>query len=163
MDFGFRSMFGDADRYFVGFEDMFKRLHDFTNDYSKNITSNYPPFNVKKVDENHYVLELAVAGFGKSDLDIEMKDNVLTISGKNSFTTEDKNNYLHKGIAERAFQRSFNLSDTVKIENADLVNGMLKIYLENLIPVSSVKKIEIKEGESGGTTKPQLLNEDKAA
>ena len=154
-------IFGDADRYFVGFEDMFDRLNSFANTYQKNILSNYPPFNVKKVDDNHYILELAVAGFGKQDLDITMKDGILTVSGKTDYSTGNENGeYLFKGIAERAFERSFTLSDTVEIKNAALVNGMLKVYLENLIPASNIKKIEIKDSvESEQVAKPQLLND----
>ena len=145
-------MFGDIDRFFVGYDDTFKRLNTFTKDYAKTITSNYPPFNVKKVNDNRYVLEMAVAGFGKGDLDIEMKDGVLTVHGRTNYDTDaDKGQYLVKGIAERAFERSFTLSDTVEVKNAQLVNGMLKIYLDNLVPVSKAVKIAIEDGVSAMT------------
>lgn len=147
-----RDLFGEFDRFFVGFDDTFKRMQNFSKDYAKSISSNYPPFNVKKVNDGQYVLELAVAGFGKSDLDIQMKDSVLTITGRTNFDSDKgQSEYLVKGIAERAFERSFNLSDTVEVKNAELVNGMLKIYLDSLVPVTKAVKIAIQDGVNAMT------------
>lgn len=142
-----RDVFGDVDRFFVGFDDTFRRLNSFTKDYAKTITSNYPPFNVKKLNENRYVLELAVAGFGKGDLNIEMKDGVLTIHGRSNYDSDNETaQYLVKGVAERGFERSFTLSDTVEVKNAELLNGMLKIYLDNVVPVTKAVQIAITDG-----------------
>jgi molecular chaperone IbpA len=92
----------------------------------------YPPYNIKKVDENKYVIEMAVAGFGRQDLELELKEDVLTVTGRTG--TDEATEYLYKGIADRAFTRQFTLADTVIVKNADLINGMLKIWLERFIP-----------------------------
>lgn len=119
----------------VGFEDIVKRLDDLATSSTKSIIG-YPPYNIVKLDENKYIIELAVAGFAKSELQIEMKDNTLVVSGKTSSlpATEEQLQYLHKGIADRAFTRTFSLADSIEIQNAELINGMLKIWLENIIP-----------------------------
>lgn len=161
---GFHDFFGDTDKYFVGYEDTFKRLNDFGTNFSKTLSSNWPPFNIKQdpKNENHYTIELAVAGFAKQDLDITMQDGTLTVSGKTASDEEgDKDNYLFKGIAERSFTRSFSLADTVEVKDAKMVNGMLKIYLDNMIPLQkAAKKIAINAAEAISGAQ-QLLNEAK--
>lgn len=128
----------------IGFDDMFKRLADFSETLPKIPT--YPPFNVKKTDENTYVIEMAVAGFGKQDIEVVLENGTLTVKGQ--VTSDDVGDYLHKGIADRAFTRKFSLADTVEVKNADLVNGMLKIWLERFIPEhAKPKKIDIKTPE----------------
>jgi molecular chaperone IbpA len=123
----------------IGFDSLFNELDRMVS--TKLPT--WPPYNVRKVDDNHYVIELAVAGFGRSDLDLEMNGNELLIKGS---MKSEGGEYLHKGIAERAFNMKFPLADTIKVQNADLVNGMLKIWLENFIPESKQpKKIAISE------------------
>jgi molecular chaperone IbpA len=108
---------------------------------------NWPPYNFKKTDENHYVIEMAVAGFGSSDLDITMDKDTLVIKG--SMTPDPKVEYIHKGIAERAFEMAFPLPKTVEVKNASLVNGMLKVWLENFVPEDQKpRKIEVKEAVS---------------
>jgi molecular chaperone IbpA len=125
----------------------------FHEDVTKNIP-NYPPYNIKKNDDNHYTIEIAVAGFGQQDIDIEMADGKLIVRG-NVKTEEDQDNFLFKGIANRAFTRSFVLNDEVVVNDAEMLNGMLKIFLERLIPEhKQPKKIAIKsKGEK------QLLTE----
>ena len=149
------------DRYFVGFEPMFKRFEEANQTLSK-VIPNYPPYNIAKVDDNKYVIEMAVAGFGKHNLDLEFQDGTLVISGNSAVGNED-GEYVYKGIADRAFTRKFSLADTVEIKNAELINGMLKIWLENIIPDSKKpKKIDITD--SAAENKPtdkQLLNERK--
>jgi molecular chaperone IbpA len=99
---------------------------------------------------------LAVAGFGRQDLELELQDGTLTVKG--SVNSED-GDYLYKGIAERAFTRQFTLADTVEVKNADLINGMLKIWLERFIPEEKKpKKINIGETETDSSTK-QFLTE----
>jgi molecular chaperone IbpA len=137
----------------IGFEPILKRLAEINEAFPKVPT--YPPFNIKKVDENKYILEMAVAGFGKQDIEIELEDGKLTVKGN---VTSDEADYLYKGIAERAFTRQFSLADSVEVKNADLINGMLKIWLERFIPEEKQpKKIPIGETVSN----KQFLSETK--
>ena len=135
--FGFSRLTKDT----VGFDDLFKRLSSFTENLPK--IPSYPPYNIRKIAENTYVIEVAVAGFGKQDIELTLEDGVLTVKGQVS--AEDPHDYLFKGIANRAFTRSFTLADTVKVQNAELLNGMLKVWLERFIPEDKKsQKIEIK-------------------
>lgn len=152
----------------VGFDDMFRNLETVTRSVQKGLSS-YPPYNIKKVEDNKYVIELAVAGFGKQDLELELKEGVLSVKGRTSLDTALKDGveqtYLYKGIADRAFTRQFTLADTVEIKNAELINGMLKVWLENIIPESKKpKKIDITdraEDASAPSTKQFLTEYDK--
>lgn len=145
----------DMDKFFVGFEEPFARLQKLHDDITKNIP-NYPPYNIKKHDENHYTIEVAVAGFGQQDIDIEIDGGKLVIRG-NIKTEEQEDSFLFKGIANRAFTRSFVLNDEVEVKDAEIFNGMLKIALERLIPeAKKPKKIAVKS-----TGEKQLLNEEK--
>lgn len=149
------TIFGqDFDKVFVGFDEQFNQLAKLHDDLTKNIP-NYPPYNIKKTDENKYVIEMAVAGFGKQDIEIEIDGDKLTVTGN---TTEDNSDYVFKGIANRAFTRTFALNDQTEIKDAELFNGMLKIFLERIIPEhKKPKKIEVKEASS----KKQLLTEEQ--
>ncbi len=95
----------------------------------------YPPYNIEQIDDDAYRIELAVAGFGEEDLGIEVREGVLIISGS-KVTTEDDNErqYLHRGIAERAFERRFQLADYVIVQGAALENGLLRIDLKRELP-----------------------------
>ena len=115
------------DPFFIGFDRMVERLKEQTPGQS-----NYPPYNIVKTEDNHYELQLAIAGFSQDDLDIELKDGVLVVDGKK--TDEDEKNYLHKGISARAFRRTFTLADTIVVNGANLADGILTIKLENVIP-----------------------------
>lgn len=143
----------DLDKFFVGFDEQFKTLQKLHDDVTKNIP-NYPPYNIKKIDDTHYTIELAVAGFGQSDIDIELDGGKLVVRGQIN-TEEAEDNFLFKGIANRAFTRSFVLNDEVEVKDAEMLNGMLKIALERMIPeAKKPKKIAVKsKGEK------QLLNE----
>lgn len=134
------------DKFFVGFDEQFNRLSKLHDEVAKNVP-NYPPYNIKKVDDNKYVIEMAVVGFGKSDVEIEMIEDKLVVRGnvrnddRDSFET-----YMFKGIADRAFTRMFALGDHIEVKNAEMLNGMLKIALERIIPEhKKPKKIEIDE------------------
>lgn len=157
-------LFGDLakfDKYFVGYDGIMKRFQEASEQIAKTIP-NYPPYNIVKVEDNKYVIEMAVAGFGKSDVEITLDGNKLIVSGN---TSDDKDNFLFKGIANRAFTRTFALDDHIEIENAEMVNGMLKIALEKIIPEhKKPRKIEVvdKDSQPKKTTK-QFLSEDKAA
>lgn len=132
----------DYDRFFIGFDEQQKLLSKMHDDLTRGIP-NYPPYNIKKIDDNKYSIEVAVAGFGKQDIEIELADSQLIIKGN---TSEDQNDYLHKGIASRAFTRKFVLNDYLEVKNAELLNGMLKIFLERIIPDhKKPKKIDIKD------------------
>ena len=130
------------DPFSIGYDKMFDRLELFNTALSKAVPG-YPPYNIKKTEKNFYVLELAVAGFSKEDIDIELTDGSLTISAS-AKTSDSKEEFLHKGIADRSFKRKFELADNVEIRNADLKDGMLKISLEYIVPDNKKpKKIEI--------------------
>ena len=135
----------------IGFEPIIKKLAEMTEAMPKIPT--YPPYNIKKVDENKYILEMAVAGFGKQDIELVLEGDKLTITGSVSSDAED---YIYKGIADRAFTRHFTLADTIEVKNADLVNGMLKIWLERFIPEDKKpKKIPI--GATGSDNVTETL------
>lgn len=94
----------------------------------------YPPYNIEKTDEDHYRIVMAVAGFAEEDLDVTVKENSLIISGKKERSEEQSVNYLHRGIATRAFERRFDLADHIKVTGAKLVNGLLYVDLVREIP-----------------------------
>ena len=142
------SPFTSFDPFSVGFDKTFKLLSSQLDNIGKSLPG-YPPYNIKKVDDNKYVIEMAVAGFAKTDIELTLDNGKLTITGniKDSNDVDNANAYyFYKGIAERAFTRSFTLADTVEIKNAEMVNGILKVWLENFIPEhKKPKKIEIKD------------------
>jgi molecular chaperone IbpA len=145
----------DIDKFFVGFDEQWNRLQKLHDDVTKNIP-NYPPYNIRKNDDNHYTIEIAVAGFGQQDIDIEMADGKLIVRGELK-TDDEHNDFLFKGIANRAFTRSFVLNDEVEVKDAEMINGMLKIFLERLIPEhKQPKKIAVRS-----RSEKQLLTEDK--
>ena len=141
------SPFGQFDPFSVGFDKTFKLLSSQLDGIGKGLPG-YPPYNIKKVSDNKYVIEMAVAGFAKTDIELTLENGKLLISGKTKDADDFDNAnvyYFYKGIAERAFTRQFTLSDTVEVKNAELVNGILKVWLENLIPEhQNPKKIVIK-------------------
>lgn len=152
----------DFDKFFVGFDDQFNRIAKMHDELTKNIP-NYPPYNILKVDDNKYVIELAVAGFAKSDIEITLEDNKVIIKGN---TNEEEGTFLWKGIANRAFTRTFAIDDQIEIKDAAILNGMLKIALERIIPEhKKPRKIELKSDEDVFTTKSQkkLLTEEHSA
>lgn len=137
----------NIDRWFVGADKVLKQLANAHDDFAKAVPG-YPPYNIVKVDDNKYNIEIAVAGFGKSEIDIELANNTLVVKGgasANLPTTEDNPlTYLWKGISDKAFSRSFTLADTVEVKNAEYINGMLRIFLENVIPDSKKpRKVDI--------------------
>ncbi|MBF7073296.1 Hsp20 family protein [Glaciecola sp. MH2013] len=105
----------------------------------------YPPYNIELLEEDKYRITMAVAGFSKDDVIIEVQENTLLVSGKKETSdTEQQRQFLHKGISERNFERKFQLGDNVKVLAADLNNGLLHIDLERVVPESKKpKRIEI--------------------
>lgn len=121
--------------------------------------ASYPPYNLEKTGENTFRIELAVAGFSQADLAIELKDGTLHIAGRKPEPTGERA-FLHRGIAERAFERRFQLADHVKVKGASLEHGLLVIDLEREIPESmKPRKVEIKVAN----TQPTVIDASQAA
>ena len=111
--------------------------------------SGYPPYNIESVGENSYRIEIAVAGFRSEELSLEVRENLLTVQGRKA-QTEDARRYLHRGLAERNFERRFQLADHVEVTEAKLADGLLVISLKREIPEAlKPRKIEIKSAENG--------------
>ena len=126
--------FGDIERalgFSIGFDSMFDRL---LGDSTQHVSNNqgYPPYNIRKDGEIKYFIEMAVAGLSEEDLEVELKESVLEIRSTQS--TEDEADYVHRGIAKRTFERSFTLSDDIVVKGCELINGMLTVELERVIP-----------------------------
>jgi len=138
----FPTFFKDFGKFGVGFDDVLDRMTKLNEEVAKNIP-NYPPYNIKKTDENTYVIEMAVAGFGKQDITIETADDKLVIKGATTADETDADT-LYQGLAFRPFTRMFTLNDQVEVKNAEMINGLLKVVLERIIPESKKPKtIEI--------------------
>ncbi len=119
----------------VGFDsifDEFDRMLDSTERYN----SNYPPYNIHKLSDTNYKIEVALAGYSKDDIELELKENTLTVrnKAKEKVINEEGNGVLHKGISTRQFERAFTISEDIKVKNAELKNGLLNIDLERIIP-----------------------------
>lgn len=115
----------------VGFDHLF-RLLDAMSD--GNDGSGYPPYNIARTGENAYEIALAVAGFSEADLTIEVKEGTLRVRGEKADEADQDRAYLHRGIAQRAFERSFQLADFIEVKGAELVDGMLRISLARNLP-----------------------------
>ena len=128
-------------RQAIGFDNLFEQL-----DRNLNIgktEGNYPPHNVVKLDDTHYVIEVAVAGFNEDEIEVELKENVLTVKGE-QVKPEQEVEYLHKGISARNFVRTFPLAEHVEVRGATVKNGILAVALEQVIPEEQkAKKIAI--------------------
>jgi len=131
----------------------FDRLLDTFDTMLTEKPTTFPPHNIVKVDDNNYLVELAVAGFNESEITIEVLKNTLTITGEKSL--DDTRNYLHRGIGTRSFKKTVTLADTVQVDGASLDNGVLTVKLINIVPVEKQPvKIAINT-----VSKPQLLQE----
>jgi molecular chaperone IbpA len=112
----------------------------------------YPPYNIESVGENAYRIEIAVAGFKADELDIQVKENLLTVTGHKAANDEGRQ-YLHRGLAERNFERRFQLADYVIVTEADLKDGLLSIALKRELPESlKARKIEIGQAAASTST-----------
>ncbi len=112
----------------------FDRLARMLDDAASFEAPAYPPYNIERVGEDEYRITIAIAGFSASDINLEVKGNALTVTGKKTEKPELKNEYLHQGIAARNFERRFQLADHVEVIGADLTNGLLHISLKREIP-----------------------------
>ena len=116
----------------VGFDRVFDRLVDYGTTYE---TGGFPPYNIRKTDDFKHVIELALAGFSKDEIEVVLTDGVLVIKSADVLSQTDPNEGLvHKGIAKRAFTRKFTLADDIEIKDAKLKNGLLEIELEQIVP-----------------------------
>lgn len=118
-------------RTLVGFD----RVADMIDEAAKidPASQGYPPYNIEQIAEDAYRIELAVAGFGEEDLNIEVREGMMVVSGRRALP-EDEREFLHRGIAERAFERRFQLADYVIVQSAGLENGLLRIDLKRELP-----------------------------
>jgi molecular chaperone IbpA len=115
----------------VGFDSlasMLDQIADFDNE-----AATYPPYNIERLTENEYRITMAVAGFGKEDVEIEVKENTLSIRGEKK-EADREHTFLHRGIASRAFERRFQLADHVEVKGADVKDGLLSVDLEREVP-----------------------------
>ena len=138
----------------------FDRVFDLLDTAGKAESGGYPPYNIERLDENDYRITLAVAGFAEEDLDVELREHTLTITGER--TDADANrSFLYQGIAGRSFERRFQLAEHVKVSGASLVNGLLNIELQREIPeAKKPRKISI---NGGVATNVKVLKDVDAA
>ena len=137
----------------------FDRLAQLLDNAGSFEVPTYPPYNIERVSDDEYRVTMAVAGFGRDDITIEVKQNTLTVSGKKADKTEQKGEFLHQGIAQRAFERRFQLADFVQVEGAELDHGLLHIALKREIPEAmKPRTIAIK-----GSNEPKVIENKKAA
>jgi molecular chaperone IbpA len=131
------------DKHFIGYDDLTKMFTEALSS-TTNSGNNYPPYNILKISDTKYCIEMAVAGFNKNEIEIIVENNKLVVTGTSKVET-NKNSYLFKGIADRNFNRQFTLADNILISGAEINNGILKIALERVIPEThKSKKIDIK-------------------
>jgi len=144
----------------IGFDNLFdfNRLRGFDTGRNAGQTvgslatkaQSFPPYNIEKLDEDKYLITMALAGFNEDDLSITVEDDTLTIEGKASEQIEEsEKNYLHKGIAKRAFERQFQLADSIEVDEASFENGLLNVGLKREIPEhKKPRKVEISKGKN---------------
>ncbi|WP_419903855.1 Hsp20 family protein [Kiloniella sp.] len=140
----------------VGFDRMMNMLD--TAKRLDNTASSFPPYNIEKTQENAYRITMALAGFSQDELDITLKENSLLVTGQKDKEPDDSVTYLHQGIANRSFQKSFDLDDHIKVTGANLENGLLVIDLAREIPESNKPK-NIPITRSTGN-KPELMDKN---
>ena len=141
------SIFNNLRPLTVGFDDMFDHFEHMMDDsFFGRSVGNFPPYNIVKTGENTYDVELALAGFNKKDIEIEYKENVLTVKSKKQEETKDEDgNIIHRGISKRMFSKSFTIANDVEVKGAELKDGLLKVSMERIIPEhKKAKTIEIK-------------------
>lgn len=141
----FDDMFKGADKHLVGFDRVFDRLFDLSKTSQWNNGTNYPPYNIVKTDETNYLIEMAVAGFTKDEISVEVSGDILNVRGEKTSTEDStKTEYLYKGLALRNFSRNFTLSENVEVEGAEVDNGVLTLRLRRITPTpEGVRKISV--------------------
>ena len=141
------SIFNSLRPFSIGFDDMFDQFESMLGNGSLGVQTNYPPYNIRKAGKDNFSIEIAIAGFNKDDVEVEYEDNLLTVKTKDVKRTEEKegDEVIHRGISQRSFARSFTIADDVKVNGAELKDGLLTISCEKIIPEMKKKRlIEIK-------------------
>ena len=142
------SIFNSLRPFSIGFDDMFDQFENMLGNGGLSMQSNYPPYNIRRTGQDKYSIEVALAGFSKNDGEVEFEDNLLTVRTKQVDKSDNKNDdgeIIHKGISQRHFARSFTIADDVKVNGAQLKDGLLTIACERIIPEHKKRKlIEIK-------------------
>ena len=136
------SIFNSLKPFSIGFDDMFDQFESMLGNGGL-VQNNYPPYNIRKVGKDKYAIEVALAGFNKNDVEVEFEDKLLTVRTKNINKTVEKNGdeIIHKGISQRSFSRSFTIADDVKINGAELKDGLLTVSCEKIVPEQKKKKL----------------------
>jgi len=139
------SIFNNLRPFTVGFDDWFDHFDTMLCNPSYTV-SNFPPYNIVKTGENTYDVELALAGFNKKDIEVEFKEDTLTVKSKKQEETKDEDgNIIHRGISKRMFSKTFTIANDVEVKGAELKDGLLKVSLERIIPEhKKAKLIDIK-------------------
>ena len=126
------SIWNDLRPFSVGFDELFDHFNNHL-EYTVKQNTSYPPYNITKIDDLHFQIEMALAGFSKSDIEVKTVDGQLTIKSIESENKDEKET-LHRGISKRKFSRTFTLADDIKVNGAELKDGMLLIDLEKIVP-----------------------------
>ena len=138
------SIFNSLRPFSIGFDDMFDQFESMLGNGGMTMQSNYPPYNIRKTGKDNYSIEVALAGFNKKDVEVELEDNILTVRTKQLNKSEDQNvdgEIIHKGISQRQFARSFTIADDVKVNEAELKDGLLTIACERILPDHKKKRL----------------------
>ena len=138
------SIFNSLRPFSIGFDDMFDQFESMLGNGGMTMQSNYPPYNIRKTGKDNYSIEVALAGFNKKDVEVEFEDNILTVRTKQPNKSEDQNvngEIIHKGISQRQFARSFTIADDVKVNEAELKDGLLTIACERILPDHKKKRL----------------------
>jgi molecular chaperone IbpA len=141
---------------FVGFDNIFNELERLVDGTAPTRNTSFPPHNIIKLDDNKYVVEMAVAGFGQDEVDVEIHDGTLIVKGEKKDQTEV--DYLYRGIATRSFTKSIRLNDSIEVRGAQFKDGILKIALENIIPEHK-KPRKVEFSKELNFSNPKLLQE----
>ncbi len=134
------SIFQQLQPFSIGFDDMFNRFDSFFDSDMRMINqTNYPPYNIVKTGKNKYDIEVALAGFSKKDIKVEVESGKLTIESvtkdkSDNIKSDEDNDILHKGISKRSFKRVWTISEDVKVSGAELKDGLLKVSMEKIVP-----------------------------
>ena len=138
------SIFNSLRPFSIGFDDMFDQFESMLGNGGMTMQSNYPPYNIRKTGKDNYSIEVALAGFNKKDVEVEFEDNILTVRTKQLNKSEDQNvdgEIIHKGISQRQFARSFTIADDVRVNGAELKDGLLTIACERILPDHKKKRL----------------------
>ena len=138
------SIFNSLRPFSIGFDNMFDQFESLLGNGGLSMQSNYPPYNIRKTGKDKYAIEVAVAGFNKDDVEVEYEDNLLTVKTKKVDKAVEKDidgEIIHRGISQRSFSRSFTIADDIKVEGAEIKDGLLTINCEKIVPEQKKRKL----------------------